>query len=82
MENPLIPALKKINSFPVPFTIRHYYAFGKKNKALEGICADTPEAWDTLREDPRNTARAVFCGGHIQTFLGDKIFQSSVSGTD
>ncbi|KND46795.1 MAG: hypothetical protein AB201_03350 [Parcubacteria bacterium C7867-006] len=41
--------LKKINSLPIPLTIKHYYAFGDIGSILKNGKLDSVDSWNTLR---------------------------------
>jgi hypothetical protein len=43
-------ALKKINSLPVRFSMKHYYAFGETVKTLKDNKLDSGQSWDVLRQ--------------------------------
>lgn len=41
--------LRYLNSFPIPFTSRHYQEFGDSTKHLKNGVLDSPDSWDELR---------------------------------
>jgi hypothetical protein len=47
----IVNFLKKINSLPLPVTIRHYYIFDDATTKLKDNKLDSLESWDYLREN-------------------------------
>ncbi len=41
--------LKKVNSMPFSFTMKHYYSFGNTTSSLKDDKLDSGESWDVLR---------------------------------
>jgi hypothetical protein len=43
--------LKYVNSIPFPFMMKHYYVFDTKGDTLKNNELNSPESWDTLRNN-------------------------------